>query len=100
MEATDLIMGELDKHDISYTDPSESFSYRLMRVCRTVVHRALGSTDASDVPFGATELMQKAGDFSASVNLANPYGDLFLTAQERESLGIGELRVAVLNPYA
>ena len=99
LEATDLISAELDEHDIDYADPTEPFGYRLRRICREVAHRAIGSANDADVPFGATELSQGADTFSASVKLANPYGDLFLTEQERRALGIGAQRVCVVSPY-
>jgi len=100
-EATDLICSELDEHDIDYSDPAEPFTYRLKRVCRTVARRSLGSgQDAGgEVPFGASEFAQTAGQINASVTFANPYGDLFLTEQERRSLGIGAARACVLSPY-
>ena len=98
-EATDLISAELDAYDVEYADPSESFTYRLARVCRTVARRALGGAQDGGIPFGATQLSEGAGQFSASVQLANPYGDLFLTEQERRSLGIGGMLGAVLSPY-
>jgi hypothetical protein len=98
MDATDLISGELDGSDIEYVGVDEPFARRLMRVCRDVVHRAIGS-GGSDVPFGATQLSETASQFSASVQLANPYGDLFITEQERRSLGIGAMRATVLSPY-
>jgi hypothetical protein len=100
-EATDLIMGELDGHDIDYSEPTESFTYRLARICRTVAHRAIGSAggDDSDVPFGATEMSETADTFSAGWKFANPYGDLFLTQAEKRSLGIGRARACVLSPY-
>ena len=99
MEATDTVMGELDGHDIDYSDPSESFSFRLMRVTRTVAHRALGSTNDDDVPFGATQISEGSGDFTATVHLGNPYGDMFLTQAEKDALGIGKMRACVLSPY-
>jgi hypothetical protein len=99
MEATDTVMGELDGHDIDYSDPSESFSFRLMRVTRTVAHRALGSVNDTDVPFGATQISEGSGDFTASVQLGNPYGDMFLTQAEKDALGIGRMRACVLSPY-
>lgn len=98
-EASDLVMSELDGHDIDYSDPTEGFSFRLMRVTRTVAHRAIGSTSDADVPFGATKLSEGSGDFTASAELANPYGDLFLTEAERKALGIGAMRACVLSPY-
>jgi len=99
LEATDVMCAEMDGADISYTDPSESFTFRLMRICRTVAHRAIGSTGDSDVPFGATQLSETSAQFSASVQFANPSGDMYLTAAERAALGIGQARACVLSPY-
>lgn len=99
LEATDLISAEMDEHDIDYSDPSESFTYRLMRICRTVAHRAIGSTSNPDVPFGAMEFSETNDFVNAATKFANPYGDLFLTEQERRSLGIGAARACVLSPY-
>lgn len=100
MDATDLICAEMDEGGVDYTDPTESFTHRLMRVCRNVAHRALGSGDEGDIPFGARQFSETASSFTASVSLANPYGDLFLTEAERRSLGIGAQRAQVLSPYA
>lgn len=101
LDATDVICGELDEHDIEYDDPSESFSMRLMRVCRQIAHRALGSGGGgdSDIPFGATQISEMAQSFQASVSFGNPYGDVFLTEGERRRLGIGAPKGCVLSPY-
>lgn len=102
-DATDVIAAELDEHDISYDDPTESFTGRLMRVCRTVAHRALGvagGSSESDIPFGATQVSEMAQQFQASVSFGNPYGDVFLTEAERRRLGIGAARACVVSPYA
>ncbi len=99
LEATDLISAELDAHDIDYSDPSETFTARLARICKSVTRRAVGASSGQDVPFGATQLSETAAQFSASVQLANPYGDLFLTEQERKSLGIGAAKACVVSPY-
>ena len=101
LEATDVICAAMDEGGVEYSDPSESFTYRLMRICRTVVHRALGdgSSGDVDVPFGATQLSETSAQINASVSFANPYGDLFLMQAEREALGIGAMRAAVLSPY-
>lgn len=104
MDATDVICGELDTHDIEYSSPSESFTYRLSRVCRTMAHRALGrggesGGDENDIPFGATQHSWTSDVFTESFQLSNPYGDLFMTQSEKESLGIGEMRACVMSPY-
>ena len=100
LDATDVICAAMDGGGVDYTDPTESFTYRLMRVCRDVTHRALGSDSSADIPFGATELSEGADTFSASVRLANPYGDMFLTQAEKDALGIGATLATVWSPYA
>ena len=102
LEATDLISAAMDEGGVDYSDPTESFTYRLKRICRAIVHRAIGESGASDdvdVPFGATELSETSAQFNASVRFANPYGDMFLTQAEREALGIGAGQACVVSPY-
>ena len=103
LEATDVISAAMDEGGVDYTDPTESFTFRLKRICRTVVHRAIGSgtsgPDDIDVPFGATQLSETSAQFNASVQFANPYGDMFLTQAEKDALGIGVGRICVMSPY-
>lgn len=105
-DATDNMMSELDTAGIDYSEPSESFAYRLMRVCRTMVHRAIGEDDDPDeesgpppIPYGATQFSQTAGPYVRSATMGNPYGDLFMTEAERRSLGIGVPKASVISPY-
>ena len=103
LEATDLLSAAMDEGGVDYSDPTESFTFRLRRICRTVTHRAIGSGGAdggSEIPFGATQLSEGAAQFSASVHLANPYGDMFLTQAERDALGIGGGQACVMSAYS
>ena len=102
LEATDLISAAMDEGGVDYSDPTESFTFRLKRICRTVVHRAIGSGGGggdADVPFGATQLSETSAQFNASVQFANPYGDMFLTQAEKDALGIGGGSACVMSPY-
>jgi hypothetical protein len=100
LEATDVISSAMDEGGVDYSDPSESFTYRLRRICRTVVRRSLGDgSNEADVPFGATVLKEGSAQFNASVQFANPYGDMFLTQQEKDSLGIGGGQACVMSAY-
>lgn len=102
LEATDVISAAMDEGGVDYSDPTESFTFRLKRICRAVVRRALGdggSGDA-DVPFGATQLSETSAQFNASVQFANPYGDMFLTQAEKDALGIGGGMACVISPYS
>lgn len=101
LEATDLICAAMDEGGVDYSDPTESFTFRLKRICRTVVRRSLGDgSNEADVPFGATQLSETAAQFNASVQFANPYGDMFLTQAERDALGIGGGRACVMSAYS
>ena len=100
LEATDLISAAMDEGGVDYSDPTESFTYRLRRICRTVVRRSLGDgSNEADVPFGATQLSETSAQFNASVQFANPYGDMFLTQAEKDALGIGGGMACVISPY-
>lgn len=103
LEATDVISAAMDEGGVDYSDPTESFTFRLKRICRTVVHRAIGASGASDddvdVPFDATHLTETSAQFNASVQFANPYGDMFLTQAEKDALGIGGGKACVMSPY-
>lgn len=102
LEATDLISAAMDEGGVDYSDPTESFTFRLKRICRTVVHRAIGSGVGggdADVPFGATQLSETSAQFNASVEFANPYGDMFLTQAEKDALGIGGGQACVMSAY-
>jgi hypothetical protein len=100
MEATDVMCAAMDSSDIEYMDPCEPFTFRLMRICRTVAHRAIGSgSAASDMPYGAQKHSWTEDVYTESVELANPYGDLFLTQAEKDALGIGVARACVVSPY-
>lgn len=102
LEATDVISAAMDEGGVDYSDPTESFTFRLKRICRTVVHRAIGSSGGgdADVPFGATQLSETSAQFNASVQFANPYGDMFLTQAEKDALGIGGGMACVISPYS
>lgn len=71
----------------------------LVRVTCAVVHRSLMSGSWA----GLSNVSQSADGYSASATVYNPGGDLFLTAQEKKSLGIGGSRAfaaqAIINGW-
>ena len=92
------IIAKLRKSGIDYENADEVYAGLLSDVTIDVAHRAIGNSGSeSDVPFGATQMRHGAGDFTASYQMANPYGDIFLTKDELDALGIGAQRVAVLS---
>ena len=67
-------------------DPTdEVLTANLARVCCAVVHRSLAAGRYA----GLSSVSQGAGGQSASVSVYNPGGDLYITASEKRSLGIG-----------
>jgi len=99
-DASDIMAAAMDKAGVDYSSPSEDFAKRLMRVCRDMVHRAIGdgSSSAMSIPFGSTQASMAAGGYSESFTIGNPYGDLYIKAAERESLGIGSGGFGVAVP--
>lgn len=97
-QATNIICVELDRHDIDYVSPSETFTACLERITITMVHRSAGGA-GGEIPFGATQFSQTAGSYTRSASFANPTGDLYLTKAEKLQLGIGRARVCVTTPY-
>lgn len=99
-DASDIMMSEMDSAGVDYSDPDAKMAARLIRVCRDMVHRAIGDgTDAAaSIPFGATQASMAAGGYSESFTIGNPYGDLYLKDRERKSLGIKAIGFAVAVP--
>lgn len=54
-----------------------------------VVHRSLGDEGAENIPYGASQFGETTGSVSWNFSMSNPYGDMFLTANEKKMLGIG-----------
>ena len=99
-DASDIMAAEMDRAGVDYSHASEEFTARLVRVCRDMVHRAVGdgSASAMSIPFGATQASMAAGGYSESFTIGNPYGDLYMKAAERKALGIGSGGFAVAVP--
>lgn len=93
------IAAELRAAGIAYDDPGEDFAADLSDVACSMVRRALGEDAAEiDIPFGASQVSQTGGPYTASATLANPYGDMFMTKAERRKLGIGRARAGFSPP--
>lgn len=99
-DASDIMAGEMDRAGVDYSSPDEKLAARLVRICRDMVHRAVGDGTASamSIPFGATQASMAAGGYSESFTIGNPYGDLYIKAAERRDLGIGSGGFAVARP--
>lgn len=73
----------------------ETFSGVLESVTCAMVHRSM----CSGAYAGLSSLSQGAGGYTASVGVYNPGGDLFLTDNERRSLGLEGGRVGMSDPW-
>ena len=99
-DASDIMAFEMDRAGVDYSEPDDAFAARLCRICRDMVHRAIGdgSASAASIPYGATQASMAAGGYSESFTIGNPYGDLFMKDKERKALGIGSGGFAVAVP--
>jgi len=91
MDATLAITAVLDRNHVDWSDPSDEFADRLMRVCRSVANRILPS--GMDVPVGATQMSVSAGSYQRQFSMPGAYGTPKLIASELSMLGLGASRV-------
>lgn len=96
-DASDVIDDEMAGAGLSAGDAD---STRLMRICRDMVHRAVGDGTESmmAIPSGVTQASMAAGGYSESFTIGNPYGDLYLRDREKSALGIKRGLFAVAAP--
>lgn len=66
----------------------------LVRVTCAVVHRSLSAGDWA----GLSNASQTAGSYTASVTIANPAEDFYMTKAEKRSLGIAGSRIGTIGP--
>ena len=99
-DASDIMAGKMDKAGVDYSEPDAKFAARLIRICRDMVHRAIGdgSEASSTIPYGATQASMSAGGYSESFTMGNPFGDLYMKADELKALGVGSGGFAVARP--
>lgn len=90
-DATEAICAVLDARGIDYSEPSEEFAARLMRVCRSVANRIMPS--GSDIPMGATQVSTTAGPYQQTFSLPSAYSSPKLLPSELSMLGIGGSRI-------
>lgn len=77
-------------------EDDETQRANLVRIACSVVNRSLSAGDMA----GFSQFSQTAGSYNASVSLANPSGDFYLTKAEKKALGIGAARVGQTDPYS
>lgn len=74
----------------------KSLTANLKAVTCSMVKRAMST---SKDMFGVTQQSQGAGVYSGSVTFSNPMGDLYLTKEEKNLLGLTRTRIGSIRPY-
>lgn len=87
-DASAVIDSALDRAHIDYSEPSEDFADRLMRVCRSMANRVYPSESGNEIPQGVTSMSMGAVGFTESYSFATTYGTPKLLKSEYELLGI------------
>lgn len=86
-KASRTIAAQLSPCGIVPEERGVSYVELLADITCDMVRRSLGSD--ADVPFGASQFGETTGSVSWNFSMSNPYGDMFLTANEKKMLGIG-----------
>jgi hypothetical protein len=97
--ATASIAEALDKAGIDWANPSESLSFRMMDVCRSVANRILPQEGTVDIPQGVTQTSITAVGFQQSYSFSPSYGVARLLPSELDLLGIGGGSYVYAEPY-
>jgi len=80
-------------------DPDETCDAVMDTVIYAMVQRSMAST-ADDAMAGVRQRTQTAGSYSENFTFANPSGDLYLTAMEKQALGISKKYAAGMHKVA
>lgn len=96
-DASAAIRSALDHRSVDYSEPTEDFADRLMRVCRSVANRLMPAGD-SQVMQGVTQMGVTAGSYSEQYTFQSSYGTAKLLPSELDMLGLGGTGGRVLMP--
>lgn len=77
------------------SEPQEEFKNAYTLVCCAMAHRVV--TSPAWAVGGVTQHTQTAGSFSESYSFGNPNGDLFLTKNERKTLGLSSQKLGSIR---
>lgn len=95
MDASVIILTLCAKHGVEIDGEDELQVQNLERIACEMVKRAmLAPVDQAPM----SQFSQTAGSYSESGTFVNPTGDLYITASERKSLGIGRQRLFSIRP--
>lgn len=96
VRASAMIASELDRAGVTWPPTTEPLMTNLVTVTCNVVRRAMSMpTDYQPV----SQYTQSAVGYSETMAYANPNGDMYLTSQEKKSLGIGRQRVGSMRAH-
>ena len=90
LDATAFISAEMARSHVNIRPDDEVQHQNLVAVTCAVTKRSLlMAFDSGNTLTGVSKYQEQADVWNASVTLANPMGDMYLTAQEKRLLGIG-----------
>ena len=89
-DASAVIRSYLEPTGIDWSDPTDDYADRLMRVCRAMANRVMPSQGGAvdDLPVGATQMSMTAGPYSQSVTFQSPYATPKPLKSELALLGV------------
>ena len=95
-DASVILRAEFSRVGETIDENDETQSANLVRVCCSMVRRVLSSGPLDDV----SSVNRMAGSYSEQRTFANPTGDMYITKNERRSIGLPlrKQRVACFNP--
>ncbi len=96
-DSTAVIDAALDSYGIDHDAPTEDFSDRLMRVCRSMANR-LYPTESDGIPQGVSSFSETAGAYSQSFSFGTSYGTPKLLPSEMRLLGIPSTYLGAYRP--
>lgn len=96
-DAADLVVSLYERrHGAAWIEGEHpEFDRSFASVCCAAVHRAV---DVPSAFAGASQYQQTAGSYSASVTLANPSGDIYVSRSDLRRLGLSGCRVRSIAP--
>lgn len=96
-DAEVILQAELKRAGKEVDPEDESQAAALKSVCCHMAKRALANSGQADI----SQVSHTVGPFASSVSYANPSADIYLTDQERRTLGIPKhrQRIGFIGPW-
>ena len=93
-DASAMVASALSRAGLPEAGGTDVEEANLRAVACAMVRRAMS---VADDMAGVTQASQTAGSYSVSATYANPAANLYLTAAERRTLGMGRMRMRSLH---